>query len=233
MSSAVRHFSLMVILITVFVLSVRRLNFMIQVPELPAFTYLVIYAFGGFLSAALALRFVFPMVSLEGRSFWSLLSAPISPKKVYLTKFVIAALVVFVLALLVSYFSNIPFMRLARRDTLLLIVGLVSAVWVTMSMVSLNLGFGGYFVNYQEKNPIRIASSQGATLTFLLNLVLLVVLISILVLPVSQYFESLLYFRAFSRKMFLIPGVVFSLVSLAAMTLGLLVGLRSLKRDAV
>jgi len=215
----------------VFVLSVRRLNFMIQIPELPAFTYLVIYAFGGFLTAALTLRFVFPMLSLEGNSFWSLLSAPISSRTVYFTKFVVALLGVMTVGIVVSYFSNLPFAKLARRDTLLLVIGLVSAIWVSLSMVSLNLGFGGYFVNFQEKNPIRIASSQGATLTFLLNLVLLVVMISILVLPLSRYFESLLYFRPFGQRIFLIPGIVFSIISMMAMSLGLLVGLRSLKRD--
>jgi len=86
------HLSVMVVLISVFVSSIRGLNFILRVAELPALTYLVLFAFGGFLSASLALRFAFPLISLEGRSFWALRSMPITLGRIYWIKFAINGL---------------------------------------------------------------------------------------------------------------------------------------------
>jgi hypothetical protein len=47
---------------------------------------------------------------------------------------------------------------------------------VTVLLVALNFGMGAVFVNYKERNPIRIASSQGASITFLFTIVFLVFL---------------------------------------------------------
>jgi hypothetical protein len=65
----------------------------------------------------------------------------------------------------------------------------------------------------------------------LINLVLLIVLISIIVLPLSQYFEAMMRFQRLPRGAFLVPLIVFSTVSLLSILFGLTVGLRSLRRD--
>ena len=225
------HFSLMLVLISVFVLSIRRLEFVQDVPEIPAFTYLVLFAFGGFLLAALALRFVFPMLSLEGRPFWIILSAPVKLRRIYRIKLGIGVAVLTTLGIVVSLFSNLPFIRLAAQSPLLMVIGGVTTFWLSLAMVSLNLGLGGFFANYQEKNPIRIASSQGATLTFMFNLFLLVILISIMAVPVMQYFDALAMAMPFDAEAFLVPTVIFSLLALLSGIVGMVIGDRSLRQD--
>lgn len=225
------HLALMVVLITVFILSISRLNFMLNVPEIPAFTYLVLFAFTGFLMGALALRFVFPLMSLEGRAYWLVLSAPVRLRALYWIKLTVALAVILGLGLLVSVFSNAPFVRLAQNDPLLLVLGGVTTFWLSLAMVALNLGFGGFFANYQEKNPIRIASSQGATLTFLLNLFLLVLLIAVMAIPVMRYFEAVTLSMPFDASVFVVPTAVFCLLALLSAVVGTAVGDRSLRRD--
>lgn len=225
------HLSVMVVLISVFVSSVRGLNFILRVAELPALTYLVLYAFGGFLSASLALRFAFPMISLEGQSFWALRSMPVKASTVYWIKFAISFLLVFLLALMVAYFANRPFVRLTPTNKMLLWFGLYSAFFISLTMTALNLGFGGYFVNFQESNPIRLASSQGATLTFLLTLVYLVILVALFAFPLSGHFNSIFYRVPFDRASIIPPILVFSFLSVVLGAAGVLVGRRSLKRD--
>ncbi|MBE0557437.1 MAG: hypothetical protein IH628_09410, partial [Proteobacteria bacterium] len=210
---------------------IRRLEFMLDVPEIPAFTYLVLFAFSGFLLGALALRFVFPLLSLEGRSFWVILSAPVRLRKLYWIKLGLGVIVLLSLGLLVSVFSNIPFVRLTHNSPVLPVLGAVTTFWLSLAMVSLNLGLGGFFANYQEKNPIRIASSQGATLTFLVNLFLLVVLIGVMAIPVMQYFEAVALAIPFDADVFVVPTVVFSILALLSGVLGTVVGDRSLRRD--
>jgi len=225
------HLAVMIVLISVFVSSIRGLNFILQVAELPAIVYIVLYSFGGFLSASLALRFAFPMMSLEGRSFWALRSMPVRISKVYWTKFIIGFLLVLTLGLLISYFSNKPFVRLTPANRMLLWFGLYSSFVISLTMTALNLGFGGYFVNYQERNPIRIASSQGATLTFLLTLVYLVILVALFAIPLKGHFDAIFYRRPFDETVIVPSLIVFSSLSAILVTVGIVVGRRSLKRD--
>ncbi len=228
------HLGVMAVLMVVFVSSVRRLDFLLKVPDLPLYTYITLFAFSGFLSASLALRFVFPMISLEGLSFWALLSMPVRRGLVYRVKFLIGFVLVGLLALVVAYFSNAPFVRMAGEKTSLLWFGLFSTLLMSLAMVSLNLGLGAYFVNYQERNPIRIASSQGATLSFLLNLFFLIFSIGLFVLPLTEYFEAWLLDRPLPDNIMLLfsaAGTILALVVFVVSLLGTVVGLRSLRRD--
>jgi ABC-2 type transport system permease protein len=225
------HLALLLVLVFVFAMSVRNLNVTLRVIEIQTIGYLILYAFAGFLSCSLALRFVFPAISLEGTSFWTQLSAPIKLTKIYALKFVIGMVIVFLPALLTSVFSNVPFVKMTERRPLLMYFGLYSTFWVTLTLVSLNLGLGGYFANYQEKNPIRVASSQGATLTFLVSLVYLITLVSIVIIPIRDYFLSLFHFAPFDMSVIVAPGTTVAMLSAGLSAFALVVGYRSLQRD--
>lgn len=225
------HLGLLAILVAVFALSVRNLNLTLRVTEVQTMIYLILYAFGGFLTCSLALRFLFPAISLEGLAFWSQLSAPLDLRKVYFTKFLVGFVVIAFLGLLVAVFSNEPFIRFTERRPLLMYFGIFSAFWVSVTMVALNLGLGGYFANYQEKNPIRVASSQGATLTFLVSLVYLIVLVSVVIVPLTQYFQSLFLFFPFDMRTIVIPGTLLGVLSASLTGFAVAIGLRSLSRD--
>ncbi len=225
------HLALMIVLVGVFALSVANVNLKLRVTEIQTVGYLILYAFGGFLSCSLALRFLFPAISIEGRSFWTQLSAPLDLKKPYFIKFIIGFLIVLALALLVAVFSNAPFVRMSERRPILMYFGVYSAFWVSLTLVSLNLGLGGYFANFNEKNPIRIASSQGATLTFLMSLVYLMALVSIIIIPLTEYFQSLFQFLSFDISAIVAPATTLYMLSAALSAFALVVGLRSLQRD--
>ncbi len=225
------HLVVMLVLITLFVMSLRSMDLTLRVTEIQTMTYLVLYGFGGFLSSSLALRFIFPMISLEGKPFWSLLSSPIDIRKVYVTKFLLAFSFVFLLTEIVAISSNIPFVRTFERRPLLMYFGMYSAFWVSLTMAALNYGFGGYFANFTETNPIRVSSSQGATLTFLVSLVFLIALVVITIVPISRYFESLFIFRAFEMRSIVLPGILVYAVSIILTVFAFMVGMRSLKRD--
>jgi ABC-2 type transport system permease protein len=225
------HLALMVVLVAVFALSVGNLNLKLRVTEIQTVGYLILYAFGGFLSCSLALRFLFPAISIEGNSFWTQLSAPLNLKKPYFIKFALGFFTVLALALLVAVFSNTPFVRMSERRPILMYFGIYSVFWVSLTLVSLNLGLGGYFANYKEKNPIRLASSQGATLTFLMSLVYLVTLVSIIIIPLTEYFQSLFQFLPFDISTIVAPATTLYMLSAALSAFALVVGLRSLQRD--
>lgn len=156
-----------------------------------------------------------------------MLSAPVSREKIYFTKFVIAILPIFV----VSLFLGIVSYRPLQSYGLLLDLAIESAFFTTLALVSLNLGAGTFFSDFSETNPIRIGSSQGATLTFLISLVYLIFLIGVMFLPLFGYFESMIRGTFFSTRIMYSGMVIVSLGSLLVTFVSSAVGLRSLRRD--
>ncbi len=179
------HLSVMLVLIAVFFTSMAG----IDIKYLPVYNfkiktviYLVIFLFNVFLISALALRFVYTLISIESEAYWKIRSAPISQFKFFLIKLVPVFIVIFILGQALNYFSQLHF------DLQLQLTSAVDIALVTISMILLNFGMGCLFADFKEKNPIRIASSQGATITFLLMIIYMVFLIAVMFFPVYNYF---------------------------------------------
>jgi len=230
-SSQWMHLLIMIILIGLFSISVSNLNFRLHVSDIQLITYFALYAFSGFMIASLALRFVFPMIGLEGQAFWTLRTSPIKESKIILIKFVLSFFIVLFLAEYVAISSNIPFTRRIEMKPLLLWFGIFSAFWISLTTVALNLGFGGFFANYSEHNPIRAASTQGATLTFLITIIYLIILVVLVFVPISTYFAALFRLQYISIKLIVLTAVLFTAVSCLLSVFGLLLGLRSVRSD--
>jgi len=225
------HLVVMIILTGLFSVSVSNLNLRLHVFDMHLIVYLVLFTFGGFMVGSLALRFVFPLIGLEGQAFWTIRTSPIKEKKIFLVKFMMGFLIVLILAEYISISSNIPFTKIAEMRPLLLWFGIFSAFWISLTTVTLNLGFGGYFANYFEHNPIRAASTQGATLTFLVTIVYLIVLAALVFVPISTYLTTIFRFQYFPIKLIVLPGAFFVVISCLLSAFGLIVGLRSMHRD--
>lgn len=241
------HFVVMMALLLIFLSSVSTLNIKLDSPELKAVVYLVVFIFNIFLINSLALRFGFPMLSLEGNAYWSIRSSPVSPSKVYWIKFLIIVAFLGMLSIIISWLSNIPYLyartvagehagsftRVEPNEGVqqLAYFSMIITPVITVTLVSLNFGLGAVYSNFMEKNPIRIASSQGATMTFLLSVVYLVFLLAV------YYFPATMVFTAEQKELpadwsilkIVIPAIILpSLVIIAAVHT---IGTRSLQRD--
>jgi ABC-2 type transport system permease protein len=221
------HLLIVFFLIVVFVTSIVTLKLKMTIPFLQTVSYLIVMTFNGFLIASVALRFIFPAISLEGQAFWSIRSAPIDLRKVYWLKFLIGLVFVLVVAELLSFLSNYPL----REHSPLLLGTLGGSLALSVGLVALNLGAGAYFADYREKNAIRVASSQGASLTFLLNIGFLVVPVLLLFIPIHRYFEHIIFGRVYvGWPLYVALSVVFAISVLIAV-MASFVGLRSFERD--
>jgi hypothetical protein len=90
----------MIILITVFISSISGINNIILKAYndyLKTVIYLVITLFNVFLIASLSLRFVFPLISLEGDTIWKIKSAPINFNHLLLKRLIIYFSIIFLL----------------------------------------------------------------------------------------------------------------------------------------
>ncbi|MDQ1257414.1 MAG: type transport system permease protein, partial [Candidatus Hydrogenedentes bacterium] len=115
--------------------------------------------------ATLTSRFVFPLVSLEGRRFWILGLAPLTFRQLVMQKFWLSvcttSLFTVGLAMLSGEMLNIP-----RTHFWLSVYSVVIA---NFGLSGLAVGLGSLYPNFQEDNPARIVSGMGGTLNFLLS----------------------------------------------------------------
>jgi ABC-2 type transport system permease protein len=221
------HLLLMLLLLVIFLISMSTLELKLTRPFLRAVSFLVVFLFNGFLIASMTLRFVFPAVSLESESFWCVRASPLSLKKLYWHKFLISLVLVFIVAEVLSVASS----SLMRGDTHLIIFGAVSSGLMALALTSLNMGAGSYFALFKEKNPIRVASSQGASLTFLVSMIYLSLTVGLLVVPLNRYFEAMILVGASSPNWLFLPLNAVALLSLLIFTISAGVGMRSIRRD--
>lgn len=221
------HLLILLVLMVIFVMSVASLDLKLTIPFLQTVSYLVVLVFNGFLVSSIALRFVYPMISLEGETFWSVRSAPIKLGVVYILKLTVSALFIVLLAEALAVVSNLSL----RDNPLLVQIAMFTVFWLALSLVSLNLGGGSYFADYKERNAVRIASSQGASLTFLLSLIMLALVVGILFFPLNRYFEYLIFDVNFSSAWLSVPMLLIVVLSIATFAIFNFIGVRSLQRD--
>ncbi|MFC2140012.1 hypothetical protein ACFLR4_05050 [Bacteroidota bacterium] len=220
------HFAVLLFLITVFLSSVSSLsllgtgNFYLKTT-----IYIIVFLFNALLISTLSLRFVFPLISLEGFTFWKIKTSPITSIQFIKGKLLPPFLFILFISQLLSLFSNRKF------SIELIVISSVLSIFVSVAMILMNFGMGGIFAVYKEKNPIRIASSQGASVAFLMNLIYMVFLISVLFFPMARYFQSRLFRTTFTITELFIPVAFIGFISLAIGFIFYRFVLYSLKRD--
>ncbi len=113
--------------------------------------------------ATLTTRFVFPLVSLEGRRFWVLGQAPVSRRLLVVQKFwlsvAFSAGITLALAALSAW-------RL-RLAPLPFAYSLFTVLAASFALSGLAVGLGSLYPNLAENDPARIVSGLGGTLTFI------------------------------------------------------------------
>ncbi|MBE0571886.1 MAG: hypothetical protein IH618_10115 [Ignavibacteriaceae bacterium] len=222
------HFIIMLFLITIFILSISNIDVMILNAYniyLKTLIYLIIYLFNVFLIASMSLRFIFPLVSLEGETIWKIRSAPLNYKKLMLTRLFIYFSVIFVIGQLLNFVSNYQF------SIMLTLISQLNTALVTITLVSLNFGMGAAYANYKEKNPIRVASSQGASLTFLFTIIYLVFLVVLLFAPLTNYFYAMDKGSFASLSQLLYTSLILGMISFIVAYLSISKGVRLFTKD--
>jgi ABC-2 type transport system permease protein len=173
-------------LISIFIFSLKGLALLgSKIAEFQTIIYLSVFVFNVLFISTLSLRFVFPIVSLEGESFWKIRTSPLDTIKTVKIKLIIYFIPIFIIAQILSYFANLKF-----SGELIVYSGIITT-FACIVLVLLNFGMGAVFANYKEKNPIRISSSQGAAISFLLNILFMIFLVIVLLTPLNNYFIAI------------------------------------------
>jgi ABC-2 type transport system permease protein len=119
-----------------------------------------------FVLSILTTRFVYPMLSLEGKQYWVVGLAPFPKEKLVWEKYGICLFAALVVALPLMAFSNL----MLDVRPLMAWLGLVTVVFLALGLTSLAVGLGAIFPEFREDNPARIANGLGGTVNILLSL---------------------------------------------------------------
>jgi len=144
----------------------------------------------GFVVAAIAARFVFPGMSLEGRMTWLLRSSPLDIRTLFVTKYWVGTVPLLAVALPLIVLTNV----ILEATTLILILTTVAMIGITLALTALALGFGAIYPNYDTDNMAEIPTSFGGLLFMMAAVSYLAVVVILLAWPVYRFllarFES-------------------------------------------
>ena len=137
----------------------------------------------GFVLAAVAARFVFPGISLEGRQMWLLRSSPLDPRSLLWSKYWIGTLPLLLLALVITVFTN----WLLHATGFMMAVALATIVLYTLAASAMAVSFGAIYPQFGTENAAQIPTSFGGLVYMMTSLSLLAAIIMIEASPVMTY----------------------------------------------
>ena len=181
-----------------------------------------------FLMCAYTGRFIFPLLSLEGRKFWILGLLPLERERLLWGKFAFSATGCIFVGEFLVIFSNL----MLGMPWHIIVVHVVTMAALALGLSGLSVGLGACLPNFRESDPSKIAVGFGGTLNLVAGLLLLVVVVVLmagpwhLALAADEARESQITIAAGWLWTGLLVGVS---VGIAAVILPLRAGTRALR----
>ena len=146
-----------------------------------------------FVQAAVAVRFAFPSVSMEGRGMWILRTAPMQTSKILRAKWLSAVFPLLFFGEVLAVLSNI----LLNTDWTMMLLAIVNAAALGLVLCALAVGIGAIMPNFKADNPVKAAASFGGLLYMSAALLLIVLVLAVQAIPTSfilraQHFSGVL-----------------------------------------
>jgi ABC-2 type transport system permease protein len=126
-------------------------------------------ALAGFVLASVAARFLFPTVSLEGRTLWLLRSSPMPVRELLWAKFWVGTLPLLILALGIIGVTN----ALLQVEVFMFTLSVFTITLMTFAIAGLAIGFGTLFPQFETENAAQIPTSFGGLLFMMTSIALI------------------------------------------------------------
>lgn len=124
-------------------------------------------------------RFVFPMLSLEGRKFWILGLLPFEREQLLWGKFVFSMTGGILIAGGLVLVSDLMLLM----PVLPVLLNLLTVVVLSAGLSGLSVGLGACMPNFRESDPSKIAAGFGGTLNLVAGLLFLLLVLGLMAAP--------------------------------------------------
>jgi ABC-2 type transport system permease protein len=154
---------------------------------MPAGTLRAIVSFAnlglaGFVLSAIAIRFAFPAVSLEGKAFWVLQTSPISLRSLLWSKFWLNFVPLLVLGEVLVFLSNL----LLRVPSWMMFLSLITIFLMTVGIAAIGVGVGAMYPKFDFDNAAEIPTSFGGAVCMMVSIAFVGVMVMIEAWPIYQ-----------------------------------------------
>lgn len=143
-------------------------------------------ALAGFVTASVAVRFVLPSISLEGRSFWIAKSAPLPLQRLWWSKFWVSLVPLLVLGEILVVATN----YYLRVMPLMMWLSGLTLFAMTFGIVSLGLAVGAAYPKFDADNASKVAAGIGGLLYMVLCMSFIGAVVVLEAWPVYALFMS-------------------------------------------
>jgi ABC-2 type transport system permease protein len=184
---------------------------------MPAITLKMVVAFAnlalaGFVLSAIATRFAFPSVSLEGSAFWILQTSPISLRALVWSKFWLNFVPLLLLGEVLVFLSNV----LLRVPPWMMSLSLITIFLMTFGITAIGVGVGALYPKFNFDNAAEIPTSFGGAVCMILSIAFIGITVMIEAWPIYRLAMEGLRGRSTVPPFWLIAP---SLAAVAALTL--------------
>ncbi|HRN53030.1 MAG TPA: hypothetical protein PK788_06005 [Gemmatimonadaceae bacterium] len=140
----------------------------------------------GFVLASIAARFIFPGVSLEGRTLWLLRSSPMAVRDLLWAKFWVGTLPLLLLAIAIVGVTD----YLLQVSEFMFYVSVGTIALMTFALSGMAIGFGTMFPQFETENAAQIPTSFGGLLYMMASVALIGAVIVLEARPVYGYLSA-------------------------------------------
>ncbi|MEZ0333191.1 MAG: hypothetical protein ACAI18_04220, partial [Gemmatimonadales bacterium] len=180
---------LLAVLLLIYIFNIKSLP--IHSGERIPFSLVIVISFlnlglAGFVLAAVAARFIFPAVSLEGRQMRLLRSSPLDPEAMLWSKYWTGTVPLLVLAFIITVLTN----WLLQAGAFMMAVSVGTILLYTLASSALALSFGVFYPQFGTENAAQIPTSFGGVVYMMASLCLLALVIMIEAIPVTAHLRA-------------------------------------------
>ncbi|MDH3271398.1 MAG: hypothetical protein OEN56_08710 [Gemmatimonadota bacterium] len=140
----------------------------------------------GFVVAAIAARFVFPAMSIEGRMMWLMQSSPVDIRTIFWSKYWVGTVPLLLVAVPLIVGTNL----VLDASPFVLALTTLTMIGITFALTALALGFGALYPNYDTENVAEIPTSFGGLLFMMAAVSYLAGVVMLEAWPVYYFLDS-------------------------------------------
>lgn len=163
-------------LLALYFANIRRFTYNAGYSTMISFLNLAVV---GLILSTFTTRFIFPMISLEGRRFWILGLLPLPRDTILRTKFLFAAGGSFVPCSLLILLSD----WMLGVSTRMIVIHQVTCTALCFGLSGLAIGMGAMMPDLRETSPSKIAAGFGGTLNLVISALYIMVVVLLTAIP--------------------------------------------------
>ena len=215
-------------LLAVYFLNMRTFGYDVESPRWKNFVSLLNVVVTSLTLSTFTCRFIFPLLSLEGRRFWVLGLLPLDRGELLYSKFWFAFAGAFLISEGLIVVSDL--MLNVAWDAML--VHALTILIVCSGLSGMAVGIGALYPNMRETNPSKIVSGFGGTLNLVLSIFYVVVMTGLLAVPyhLRSAFGGLDRSVEFARGLAIPCSIIGAAVGVAATFVPMWLGVRAFQR---